>query len=318
MDDLDRALECLIQCDEVSRAHLLPIQRSFHLTSIAHIHLQQGRIDAALETYHAAVDLSRRARHAEGLVQSLRMIGNALLGLARYEEALPHLREAAQLFAQLDDPAAEAEMWTGVARILEHRSPDGADDAWNVVLSLHRRRGDAQGELDAREGVARALRAGRHPQAVAAYESALALALTIGDRSREVSLRNVLGILEWERAQYDPALNHYEAALAVVRGLDRRADEAVVLNSLGACLTKLGRHDEARTVLEESLAISRRIGARQIEAHALAALGRMSLSAREPGRAVEYFGQAASMAANAGDEKFSAACADAARAAGHS
>jgi serine/threonine protein kinase/tetratricopeptide (TPR) repeat protein len=318
MDDLDRALECLIQCDEVARAHLLPIQRSFHLTSIAHIHLQQGRIDAALETYHAAVDLSRRARHAEGLVQSLRMTGNALLGLTRYEEALPYLREAAQLFAQLDDPAAEAEMWTGVARILERGSADGAADAWNVVLSLHRRRGDAQGELDAREGVARALRASGHSQAVAAYESALALALTIGDRSREVSLRNVLGILEWERAQYDSALNHYEAALAVVRGLGRLADEAVVLNSLGACLTKLGRHDEARTVLEESLAISRRIGVRQIEAHALAALGRMSLSAREPGRAVEYFGQAASVAATAGDEKFSAACADAARAAGHS
>ncbi|HEX2443934.1 MAG TPA: tetratricopeptide repeat protein [Vicinamibacterales bacterium] len=318
MDDLDRALECLVQCDEVARTHLLPIQRSFHLTSIAHIHLQQGRIDAALETYHAAVDLSRRARHAEGLVQSLRMIGNALLGLARYEEALPYLREAAQLFAQLDDPAAEAEMWTGVARILERRSPEGAADAWNVVLSLHRRRGDARGELDAREGVARALRSSGHGQAIAAFESTLALALTIGDHAREAAIRNVLGILEWERAQYGSALNHYEAALAVVRGQGRLGDEAVVLNSLGACLTKLGRHDEARTVLEESLAISRQIGLRPIEAHALAALGRMSLSAREPGRAIEYFGRAASVAAIAGDETFSAACAEAARAASHS
>ena len=32
-------------------AHLLPIQRSFHLTSIAHIELQQGRVDAAIQTY---------------------------------------------------------------------------------------------------------------------------------------------------------------------------------------------------------------------------------------------------------------------------
>ena len=113
-------------------------------------------------------------------------------------------------------------------------------------------------------------------------------------------------------------MSHYEAALALVRSEGRLADEAVVLNSLGACLTKLGRHDEARTVLEESLALSRRIGVRQIEAHALAALGRMSLSAREPGRAIEYFGKAASVAADAGDETFSAACADAARDAGHS
>ena len=104
MGDLDRALDCLSAERRVARVHLLPIQRSFHLTSIAHIQLQQGRIDAALETYRAAVDLSRRARHADGLVQSLRMLGNALLGLARYDEALPYLQEAAQLFAQLEDP----------------------------------------------------------------------------------------------------------------------------------------------------------------------------------------------------------------------
>ena len=41
----------LPQSDEIARVHLLPIQRSFHLTSIAHIQLQQGRIDVALDTY---------------------------------------------------------------------------------------------------------------------------------------------------------------------------------------------------------------------------------------------------------------------------
>ena len=117
--DLDRALECLQQSDEIARVHLLPIQRSFHLTSIAHIQLQQGRIETALAPIAPRSRLSRRARHAEGLVQSLRMLGNALLGLARYEEALPCLQEAAQLFAQLEDRVSEAEMWTGVARILE-------------------------------------------------------------------------------------------------------------------------------------------------------------------------------------------------------
>ena len=51
MGDLDRALDCLRRADEIARVHLLPIQRSFHLTSIAHIQLQQGHIDTALETY---------------------------------------------------------------------------------------------------------------------------------------------------------------------------------------------------------------------------------------------------------------------------
>jgi tetratricopeptide (TPR) repeat protein len=278
--DLDGALECLIENDEITRLHLLPIQRSFHLTSIAHIQLQLGQIEAALETYRAAVDLSRRARHADGLVQSLRMLGNAFLGLTRYEEALPCLQEAAQLFAQLEDRVSEAEMRTGVAQILERRSPREAAEAWTAVLALQRERGDSRSELEAREGLARALRgAGSADDAVAAFESALALASTIGARAREASIRNVLGILEWERGRYAEALRHYESALALIRPGGKPAQEAVILNSLGVSLAKLGRPDEARTVLEESLALSRANGEPELEAHALAALGQVSLNA---------------------------------------
>jgi len=290
--DLDGALERLIENDEITRVHLLPIQRSFHMTSIAHIQLQLGHIEAALETYRAAVDLSRRARHADGLVQSLRMLGNALLGLARYEEALPCLEEAAQLFAQLEDRVSEAEMRTGVAQILERRSPHEAAEAWTAVLALQRERGDSRSELEAREGLARALRsAGSADDAVAAFESALALAAIIGARAREAAIRNVLGILEWERGRYAEALRHYESALALIRPEGNPAQEAVILNSLGVSLAKLGRPDEARTVLEESLALSRANGERQLEAHALAALGQVSLNADDLNGAAGFFEQ---------------------------
>jgi serine/threonine protein kinase/tetratricopeptide (TPR) repeat protein len=301
MGDDERAHHVLAESDELARIHLLPIQRSFHLTSIAHIQLQQGHIETALETYRAAVDLSRRARHADGLVQSLRMLGNTLLGLARYAEALPCLTEAAQLFAQLEDTASEAEMWTGVARVLERTSPEAAADAWNAVLALQRRRKDSQSELDAREGLARALRATRPAEAISAYEAALTLAATIGERGREAAIRNVLGILEWERGSHADALAHYEAALALVRDRGNRADEAVILNSVGAALTKLGRGDEARTVLEESLALSREIGQRQLEAHALAGLGHVRLNARDLAGARQCFEQSRAVRQAAGD-----------------
>ena len=228
MGDLDRALECLVQSDEIARVHLLPIQRSFHLTSIAHIQLQQGRIDAALETYRAAVDLSRRARHADGLVQSLRMLGNALLGLARYEEALPCLQEAAELFAQLEDRVSEAEMRTGVARILERTSPREAAQAWNVVLTLQRGWATRAASWK-RAKASRGRRAPDGPDdAIPAFESALALAATIGERAREPAIRNTLGILEWDRGGYAAALRHYEAALALVRADGSPGQEAII------------------------------------------------------------------------------------------
>ena len=86
-----------------------------------------------------------------------------------------------------------------------------------MVLGLQRKRGDAGGELEARAGLARALRSAGSADAIGAYESALALAATIGERSREVSIRNVLGILEWERGHYHRALGHYEAALVLAQ-----------------------------------------------------------------------------------------------------
>src|SRR5204863_9644751 len=115
---------------------------------------------------------------------------NALLGLARYDEALTYLQEAADLFAQLEDRGSEAEMRAGVARILERTSPDDAVQAWGAVLALQRTRGDVRSELDAREGLARAMRAKGPDEAIPAFESALALAATIGERSREAGIRN--------------------------------------------------------------------------------------------------------------------------------
>jgi serine/threonine protein kinase/tetratricopeptide (TPR) repeat protein len=291
MGDLEEALECLLRCDQIARVHLLPIQRSFHLTSIAHIQLQQGHIETAVGTYRTAVDLSRRARHADGLVQSLRMLGTVLVGLARYDEALPCLREAAELFAQLEDRISETEMRSGVARILERTAPPEAAAAWAVALTLQRAWGNPGGELEAREGLARATRVNGPDEAIPLFESALALAVTIGERPRQLAIRNMLGILEWERGAYDAALRHYDSALALARGEGNRAHEAVILNSLGVSLTKLGRPEEARTVLEASVALSREIGARQLEAHALAAMGQVLLHGYEFAAAADAFEQ---------------------------
>jgi tetratricopeptide (TPR) repeat protein len=276
LGDLDRALVCLHRCDEIALANLLPIPRSFHLTSIAHIYLEQGRIDEALTTYRRAVELSQRAHHADGHAQSLRALGDVLFGLGRNAEALPCVRHAARLFAQLEDREAGAEMVGRSAAILERLvSPADAAEAWKTVASLRHALGDARGELDALEGLARAARqcAASPEDAIPAFQAALALATTLGDKAREVALHNTIGILEWQRERFSEALRHYEVALGLVREQGDRAHEGLLLNSLGVTLSRLHRHEEARTALEESVALNRERGERLLEAHALAALG---------------------------------------------
>ena len=302
LNDPDEALVCLRRADDLCRTHLLPIQRSFHLTSIAHIDLQQGRIDQALRTYREAIALSRRARHAEGLAQSLRPLGEVLFGLGMHDEALPYLQEAASLFAQLEDPAAEAEACGRAATILTaaHRSEE-ARAAWTRVRALREQLGDMTGQLDALEGLAQAMRQQSPADCIPIFEAALALASTLADGQRALPLRNVLGILEWTRGRYAEALAHYEAALLLVRELGDRQKEGLILNSMGVTLTRLHRREEARTVLDTSVALTRETGQRDLEAHALAALGQLWRRDARPERAVECFARSLELRQALGD-----------------
>jgi predicted ATPase/class 3 adenylate cyclase len=271
-----RAMEVLQRANELTRIHLLPIQRSFHLMAIAHIYLQQGQIERSLQTYQESVELSRRARYADGLVQSLRALGEVLEGLGRDEEALPRLQEAATLFAQLEDRAGEAQMWNRIGTIAD-RCGNGpqAMQAWQSMRELCTKLGDIDGELQALEGTARAVRSssGNSDEAIAAAEAALALAVTLGAQCRELTSRNILGIMHWERMEYSRALRHYELALRLTRVLSDRVHEGLMLNSLGITLSRLHRHEEARTALEESVALNRATNQRLFESHALTALG---------------------------------------------
>ncbi len=272
--NLERAREHLERANEISREHLLPIQRSFHLMGIAHILLCQDRVEASLQTYREAIELSRRAHHADGLVHSLRALGDVLFGLQRDEEARPLLEEAAALFARLEDRANEVEMLSRLATLAERsEQQDRAINLWSTVRALHSDLGDARGELAALEGVARVARKLRRDDAIAHTSAALALASTLGEKRRELALRNTLGILEWEQGRYEAAMSYYEIALVQAREVHDRASEGVLLNSLGVTLARLDRCEEARTVLEQSVALNRATGAQLLEAHALAALG---------------------------------------------
>ena len=225
----------LLESDEIARVHLLPIQRSFHLTSIAHIQLQQGRID------DRAGDLPRSGRSEPA--RPARRRSGAVAADARQRAARPRaLRRGAAVSAGGGAAVRAARRPRVGSRDADRRRPilerTSPDDARAGV----ERRADAAAparRFARRAGSARRPRAGdarerSRTTAIPAFESALALAATIGERAREAAIRNTLGILEWERGGYAAALRHYESALALVRGQGKRAHEAVILNSLGA------------------------------------------------------------------------------------
>jgi tetratricopeptide (TPR) repeat protein len=278
--DLDAALRSLLRADEIAVANLLLVPRSSHLLVIAQLHLQQGRLDDALRTWRETVALCRQMQHAGGLAQALWAVGEVLFVLNRDDEALPCLQEAAGMFAQIEDRRAEADLCGRLAIIFERRgSLEAAAAAYERLAPLRRAMGDAAGELEAVDGLARLTRQ-RHAtsplEALPAYAAALDLATAIGDRRQQAALHNTMGILAWQAGRYGDALRHYDAALDRVRELGDRTHEGLMLNSVGVTLHRLGRPDEARTVLEKSVTVNRTTGERLFEAHALTVLGDIS------------------------------------------
>jgi tetratricopeptide (TPR) repeat protein len=275
LGDDEMALRLLREVGDTAIERKLPISASFSLPAIAHIQLQRGEVEAGLATYRRTADLSRRARHAEGLATALRAMGEVLLGLRRFAEAIPPLQEASDMFAQLEDSESESLLWQRLATAHEHCDhPAEAQSLWVRVHERREKAEDAAGEAIALEGIARCARKrGVRGTAIGIYERALGRAIAAGDHEREGTLRNTLGLLRWEDGDYTEALRHYEVALRLCREREDRVHEGLILNSIGATLLKLRRYDEARTALEQAARLNAETGEQRLEAHSYAVLG---------------------------------------------
>ncbi len=304
MGDNERALALLCDSLAITKGKHLPVQGAYHATTIAHILLQQGKVEESVEAYRAAVTEARRARNSPGLSQALRALGEVLLGLGRAGEALPCLDEATAIFTQLRDDSAAAKLWSLRATAHERLADrTQARECWMRARQLYRQTGDAEGELRALEAGARASAGtGAHSAEVREmYEAALVLAVALPDPAPEARIRNSLGIIAWSNGDFDNALREYRLALAIFRPLGDDAGTGLMLNSIGAILIKQNRHEEAEHTLSEAIGVHHRSGNGLFEAHAETALGEICEARGELARAQEHYQTSMALRQSAGD-----------------
>lgn len=302
----ERALELMRRATERAGGERLPIQLSYHYTSIAHLCLVAGRIEESLEHYRAAIDFTRRANFVPGLSLSLRMLGEVLSTLGRRAEALPLLEEAAHLFAQLGNRTSQAELWEDIARVheAEHRDPE-ALSAWGRARVLRREIHDVAGELTAAEGLGRVTR--RHVAeaslALPHYHDAAAMAASLGERRTEGRLRNIIGILEFQRQSYAAALEQYHLAMDAFDACDDADGVGLILNSIGATLRSMGRQTDARASLDRALDHNERAGRAQLLGHTLGMLAAVEMDAGAPDRAIPLLERSLAIRVERGDTR---------------
>jgi serine/threonine protein kinase/tetratricopeptide (TPR) repeat protein len=302
----DEALKYMQKCLEVNELGGNLLENCYVHVSMANTKLARGETEEALDGYRQAVAVSRRIRHTDGLAKSLRVLGEVLAGLYRDAEALPHLREAAALSAQLQHREDECAILGKVAGIEAARGDfAAAREVWRRARVLSRDLGDARGELEAADHEARCLRDDRKdaPAARAAFQDALALAQRFGDRTREAELLNAFAILEWREAEYEEALELYERALTLFEAAGDQHRAGVVVTSIGATLLCLGRTAPARRTLQDAVALNRRNGQQLLEAYALGSLGDAHLADGEAEAAIDHYDASLDIRRRIGDRR---------------
>lgn len=154
------------------------------------------------------------------------------------------------------------------------------------------------GEQLRSQGTADSLRRALHK-----YEEALPLFHSAGDRGREATALNNIGVIYHNLNEQQNALQHYNQALPLYRvGADQRG-EATTLNNIGRAYDELGEKHNALDSYNQALLISRASGERVVEATTLGNIGAVYHSLGEPRKALEYYHQVLPIFRALGDKR---------------
>ncbi|HUE85942.1 MAG TPA: tetratricopeptide repeat protein [Vicinamibacterales bacterium] len=299
--DPQAAEPLLARALEISSEDRFRVQMPFPMSATANLLLERGEIERALDLFRRAVELGRQSRYAFGLAHNLRGLAEVLVGIGRVEEALPYLREAADLARRLVDRDAEIAMLAQAAPLLEQRGQnEEAAQSWQRLLDLTREDGRHALAVRALTGLARAAEHAGHGERALRF---LCEALPLCEDEWRGHILNEIGIREWRREQFEPALDRFREALSVFERLGHGEHIGLMLNSIGSCLARLGRVEEAQATLEGAVGAHAAGGHLLLEGHALALLGDVARAQRDTPRAVAAYEQSLVIRQRLGDRR---------------
>lgn len=299
MGDLAAAEPFLARALEIAGEDRFRVQMPFPTSAMANLLIERGEIERALDLYRRAVDIGRQSRYAFGLVHSLRGLADVLVGTGRVDEALPYLRETADLARRLADRDAETAVLAQTAPLLEHRGQnEEAAQGWQRLLDLTRDEEGRPETVRALMGLSRAAeRAGHIDRAIRFLREAVPRC----DEDARGALLNEIGIREWKRGQFGPALDTFREALAIFERIGEAEHAGLMMNSIGACLLRLDRAADAESTLEDAVRAHAARGHPVLEGHALALLGDAARAQGNTGRATASYAQSLALRQTLGD-----------------
>ena len=304
--DFDQALAYYRDSLAVCLEHRLRINQTLVLSCMASIYWKQNHPDDCLSLCGEVLGICREMKYGRGLSNGLTALGNFLLLLDRPHDALPYFLESTSVLAELGDSCNEAVSWSIAATIYQQtcRNQD-AFEAWKKARLLRTRMDDHYGEVQAVHEMGRLVRDhfGEPMQALQYFQEGLDLAVRLKDLHKQGDLLNAMGITEWKRGAYEPALAHYDEALARYREAGDLAETALMLNSLGVTLRNLRRYDEALDRLQQAISVAQQANHLLFQAYALAGIGDVYHDRGEYAQAIGYYQRSRKIRCEVGDRQ---------------
>jgi tetratricopeptide (TPR) repeat protein len=245
--------------------------------------------DALVWAERSRDDYERTSTGRAGVADALMKQGEILFETGRFDEANDRVRTAQPIYAELQDPTAEADAFRAAGVVERARgNADAAADAFIRALEQYLTTENLQPAVRVLDLLGQLYSdLGDFDRADESTRESIRLANEIGDREGEANARTTRAFLFFHRGDHDAAINDTQAALAIFSELEDRAAMAILVGNLGYVHSLRGDVDEALRWWTRALALYRELGDHEAANNVLIALADAELDRGEHRAAAE-------------------------------
>ena len=268
--------------------------------------LQQARssqIQAAINSWEAALKIYREINNFSGEVNSLDNLGFAYRFLGQYQRAIEYHQQSLEISREIGDRKGESNSLSnlGISYRLLRQYPQ-AIEYYQQSLEISREIGDRKGESDSLNNLGIAYhRLGQYQRGIEYLQQSLEISREISDLNREISSLSNLASAHCSLGQYQQVIKYYQQSLEISRKLGNRSSEGKFLGNLGNAYLFVGQYQQAIEYHQQSLDIKREIGDRYGVGYSLDGLGDAYLFLGQYQQAIEYHQQSLKISREIGD-----------------
>jgi filamentous hemagglutinin family protein len=232
---------------------------------------QAGQLDAAVESWTAALQQYQSQQNPEGEARTWGSLGNAYQALGRYADAIAANQSALTLWQTLQNRAEAGKIFGNLGNIyIELGDYSQAQDLHQQSLEISRTLKDSEGEVRSLISLgAIAASQGNNEEAKKVYQQAFVKAKEIDYLSAQATALNNIGSIDHVLGNYREAIESYQQVLERATHLGSLRLEGSALANLGLAYLTLQDYPQALQYQEKSWQIAQKMDNRPLESVAL-------------------------------------------------